>query len=371
MAENSTSGLTIDEVSVGAWKVPTDLPESDGTLEWDSTTIIIVECRAGDTTGIGYSYTHAAAAQLIDDELADAIEGQDPLNVNRCWIEMVKSIRNLGRAGISSSAIAAVDVALWDLKGKLLGLPVYRLIGAVREEVPVYGSGGFTSYDDGELCAQLSSWIEEGIEMVKMKVGREPDRDVDRVAIARDAIGDDPDLFVDANGAYDRKEALTLAEEFAKHGVSWFEEPVSSNDLEGLRLLRDRAPVSMDVTSGEYAYDLARFREMLLAGAVDVMQPDATRCAGITGFMAAAELCRAFEIPVSAHTAPSIHMHLGCSTLNFRHLEYFHDHVRIEKMFFDGFRSQADGVMKPDHDRPGLGIDFQRSDAEPYRTAIG
>ena len=368
MSEERHSGLTIEQVTVGAWTVPTDLPESDGTLEWDSTTIVIVECRSGDTTGIGYSYTHAAAARLIDDKLADVIEGRDPFDVAGCWLAMVQSVRNLGRAGLASNAIAAVDIALWDLKSKLLDLPLVKLLGGVRDSVAVYGSGGFTSYDDGELCAQLSGWVESGIEMVKMKVGREPDRDEHRVAIARDAIGPDAALFVDANGAYTRKEALALAEEFIEHGVSWFEEPVSSDDLAGLRLLRDRAPAGMDITAGEYAYRLADFRELLIAGAVDVMQPDATRCGGVTGFLAAADLCRAFEIPVSAHTAPSIHAHLGCATINLQHLEYFHDHVRIEQMFFDGVLEPEDGHLHPDTSRPGLGLQFKRDDAEPFEV---
>ncbi|MBW3670720.1 MAG: mandelate racemase [Acidobacteria bacterium] len=360
--------MKIDEVRVGAWTVPTDLPESDGTLEWDSTTIIIVECRSGDTTGIGYSYTHAAAAHLIDDRLADIIEGRDPLDVRGCWAALVRSVRNYGGPGLASNAISAIDVALWDLKAKLLDLPLVKLLGGVRESVPVYGSGGFTSYDDGELCEQLTRWVESGIRMVKMKVGREPDRDGHRVATARDAIGPDAELFVDANGAYTRKEALAFAEEFEDSGVIWFEEPVSSNDLEGLRLLRDRAPVGMDITAGEYGYHLSYFRDMLLAGAVDVMQPDATRCAGITGFLAAADLCRAFEIPVSAHTAPAIHAHLGCATINLQHIEYFHDHVRLEEMFFDGVVSPVDGEIWPDLSRPGLGIDFKRKDAAPYEV---
>src|SRR5581483_12032583 len=110
--------------------------------------------------------------------------------------------RNLGRDGITSMAVSAVDVALWDLKGKLLGVPVCRLLAAARERVPVYGSGGFTSYSDAQLGAQLSGWVHDGIPRVKMKVGRDPADDPRRVAVARNAIGDATELFVDANGAY-------------------------------------------------------------------------------------------------------------------------------------------------------------------------
>ena len=262
-------------------------------------------------------------------------------------------------------AIAAVDNALWDLKAKLLGLPLVTLLGAVRESVPVYGSGGFTSYTDTQLREQLGGWVGAGIARVKMKVGREPGRDPARVRVAREAIGD-AQLFVDANGAYGRKQALALAQVFADLGVTWFEEPVSSDDLDGLRLLRDRAPAGMDIAAGEYGYDLIYFRRMLEAGAVDVLQADATRCAGITGFMRAAALCEAFELPLSAHCAPSLHAHPGCAATPLRHIEYFHDHVRIERMLFDGALTPEHGALRPDLSRPGLGLEFKRADAARY-----
>jgi L-alanine-DL-glutamate epimerase-like enolase superfamily enzyme len=160
--------------------------------------------------------------------------------------------------------------------------------------------------------------------------------DLDRVRAARKTIGSDAELFVDANGAYSRKQALAFADAFAKFGVSWFEEPVSSDDLEGLRPLRKRAPAGMDIAAGEYGYDLFYFRRMLEAGAVDVLQADATRCAGITGFMRVSALCEAHSLPLSAHTAPSLHAHPCCALAPVRHMEYFHDHVRLEHMLLDG-----------------------------------
>ena len=282
------------------------------------------------------------------------------------WQAMVGAVRNLGRQGIAANAIAAVDVALWDLKARLLGLPLVSLLGACRDAIPVYGSGGFTSYPIERLQAQLAGWVEQGIGMVKMKVGSEPAADLERVRAARAAIGPDAGLFVDANGAYDRKQALGFADRFAEHGVVWFEEPVSSDDLEGLRLLRDRAPPGMDVTAGEYGYDLHYFRRMLAAGAVDVLQPDATRCLGVTGFMHAAALCRCHGLPLSAHTAPALHRHLCCAAETARHLEYFHDHARIEEMLFDGAGAPRAGQLRPDLSRPGLGLELREAEAARY-----
>jgi len=257
-------------------------------------------------------------------------------------------------------------VALWDLKARLLGLSLASLLGRVRDGIEIYGSGGFTSYEIPRLQEQLSSWTEEGIGMVKMKVGREPVLDVERVRAARDAIGPDCALFVDANGGYDRKQALGMAERFAESGVTWFEEPVSSDDLAGLRLLRDRAPAGMDIAAGEYGYTLEYFRRMLEAGAVDVLQADATRCAGITEILKVGALCAAFEVPLSAHTAPSIHAHVCCAIDKAIHVEYFHDHIRIERMFFDGVLEPTDGRLVPDTGRPGLGMELRDADAEPY-----
>ena len=360
-------GVAIERLDVSAYTVPTDFPESDGTYSWDKTTIVIVEATAGGKQGLGYTYADVATAKLISEMLVNVVQGQNAMNVPSCWLDMVKSIRNLGRPGIASMAIAAVDAALWDLKARLLDVALVTLLGGVRKGAPIYGSGGFTSYSRERLQKQLGGWVAEGIPRVKMKIGRQPAKDPARVAQARAAIGQDTELFVDANGAYSRKDALALAEIFAaESGVTWFVEPVSSDDLDGLRLIRDRAPVGMDIAAGEYGYDLWYFRHMLEAGAVDVLQADATRCAGITGFMRVGALVEARSMQLSSHCGPSLHVHPCCAVNNFRHMEYFHDHVRIERMFFDGVLTPVHGELRPDLSRPGMGLEFKRKDAEQY-----
>jgi len=356
----------IDRLLASAYRIPTAEPESDGTFEWDSTTLVLVELSAGDAIGIGYTYADVATASVIQEHLAGAILGRDPMAVPAAWEAMRHAVRNVGRPGIASAAIAAADNAFWDLKAHLLGVPLVTLLGAVRDSVPVYGSGGFTSYSLDQLREQLGAWVKDGIRRVKMKVGREPTADVERVRVAREAIGGTAELYVDANGAYSRKQALAFAERFAGHGVSWFEEPVSSNDLDGMRLIRDRAPPGMDIAAGEYGYDLVYFRRMLEGGAVDVLQADATRCAGMTEFLRVGALCAAHGIPLSAHTAPALHVHVCCALPNVRHIEYFADHVRIEQMLFDGARVPIDGSLRPDLSRPGLGLELKRGDAARY-----
>jgi L-alanine-DL-glutamate epimerase-like enolase superfamily enzyme len=199
-----------------------------------------------------------------------------------------------------------------------------------------------------------------------MKVGRKPHEDLLRVARVREVIGTSAQLFVDANGAYSVKQALQFADAYAKLGVAWFEEPVSSDNLEGLRFIRERAPAEIQIAAGEYGYDLFYFRRMIEARAVDTIQVDVTRAEGVTGFMKASHLCDAFDIPLSAHTSPSIHAQLGCACLRLKHVEYFFDHVRIEKMFFEGLPALVDGKLVPDPSRPGLGLVFRSKEASRY-----
>lgn len=361
------SAIPIDRLDVAAFTVPTSSPEADGTLAWNETTIVTVAAGAGGTAGLGYTYADVSAAQLIDRTLKKIVVGRSAMRVPAAWNAMWAAIRNFGRPGISSMAIAAVDNALWDLKARLLGVPLVTLLGQVKDAIPVYGSGGFTSYSVTELTAQLRGWAAEGIPAVKMKIGACPEADPGRVKAARDAIGPGVQLFVDANGAYSRKQAIQKAEQFHEFGVCWFEEPVSSDDLDGLRLLRDRSPAGMEIAAGEYGYDSFYFLRMLQAGAVDVLQADATRCAGATGFLQADALSQAFGIPVSAHTAPSVHAHLCCASLAARNVEYFYDHVRIEAIFFDGAARAEGGVLTPDLSSPGFGLEMKHRDVEKYR----
>jgi len=362
--------VTIQSLEVSAYTIPTEEPESDGTLTWDSTTVVVVEAGADGQSGVGFTYGPAACATLIEEKLSSEVVGRDPLDVPGSWEAMIRSIRNAGRPGVASMAVAAVDSALWDLKARLLEQPLARVLGMVRADVPVYGSGGFTSYSDRRLTEQLDGWVhEDGIPRVKIKIGEawgsREERDLERVALARKVIGDRAELFVDANGAYTRKQAVRLARTFASDGVGWFEEPVSSDDLEGLHEIR--GAIDIDVAAGEYGYDLYYFERMLSAGAVDCLQVDASRCAGITEWLRAAAVAAAHGVQISGHTAQSLHAHIACVPPNLRHLEYFHDHARVDRLLFDGVLDPVGGVLRPDLSRPGLGLELKRADAERFR----
>jgi L-alanine-DL-glutamate epimerase-like enolase superfamily enzyme len=354
------TGTAVEKIEVAAHTIPTDGPESDGTLEWDSTTIVIVRAHAGGRVGLGYTYTHDAAARLIEDKLAPLVRGFDVVegDLSRAWHQLGQSLRNIGRPGIGFMALSAVDIALWDLKARLLGQPLSDLLGGVRDEAAIYGSGGFTSYPLDRLADQLAGWVAEGIPRVKMKVGRAPEDDPARLETARGAIGDETELFVDANGAYGREAAVEWANRYASEwGVVWFEEPVSSADFAGLRSVRESS--TLDVAAGEYGFVPADFRNLLEAEAVDCLQVDVTRCGGYTGFLNAAALAEQHGLEISAHCAPQASAHVCCAVPHFRHIEYFHDHVRVEGMLFDGVLQPEDGALRPDRSRPGHGLELK------------
>lgn len=360
----SRGDVRAERLTVGAYRIPTERPESDGTARWDATTLVLVEIDAGGVTGTGWSYASPAAASVVADTLAPLVRGAGVLDTRALWNRMTGAVRNLGRGGIASYAIAAVDVALWDLRARLYGVALCDLLGLVRETVPVYGSGGFTSYDERTLQEQLGGWAQAGFRAVKMKIGRDHRRDVARASAARDAIGPDCALFVDGNGGYDVSDAIAVAHELARIGVSWFEQPVDHRDLAGTRRVREHAPPGMAIASGEYVTDTADAAP--LADAVDVLQADATRCGGYTGLLAIDGFCEVRRLPLSTHCGPALHLHAAAACLRLRHMEYFYDHVRIERMLFDGVVEPVHGTLRPDRTRPGHGLTFKHADGARF-----
>src|SRR5215831_10656661 len=362
-------GPVVREITTAVYVIPTDWPEADGTLSWDQTTMMLALARAGAAQGMGWTYAAAAAQGVITDVLAGAVIGRSALDVTGAAEAMARAVRNIGRPGIAATAISAVDIALWDLKARLLGCPLAQLLGQARDSVPIYGSGGFTSYDDGQTRDQLAQWTEKDhIPRVKIKIGQDwgsnVRRDIQRVALAREVIGPDAELYVDANGGYTAGQAVQVAGWMAQYGVSWFEEPVSSRDLAGLAAVRRQ--VLPDVAAGEYSWSLADSAALIAADAVDCLQLDVTRCGGITGFLRAAGLAAAHNLQVSGHCAPNLHARAAIAVPNLRHVEYFHDHQRIERMLFDGALDPYGGILTPDPDQPGLGMTLRQTDADRY-----
>jgi L-alanine-DL-glutamate epimerase-like enolase superfamily enzyme len=367
VGEDLQESIKVQNLEVSAYTIPTETPEADGTLEWNSTTLVLVEIFAGGKKGTGYTYANSAAANVIHDTLRELVINQNALNVPAITNTLIQRTRNNGNCGIVMMAISALDNALWDLKAKLFNIPLYVLLGSVKDKLLLYGSGGFTSYTDLQLQKQFEQWADKGIKYMKMKIGTHPGKDVERVKAAREAIGKNIELFVDANGAYTVKQALQKAEEFSPYNVTWFEEPVTSDNLNGLNFISEHAPVQINIVAGEYGYNLPYFKQMLSAKAVDVLQADATRCGGITGFLKAGILCEAFQLPFSSHCAPAQHLHAALALPSFYIAEYFFDHARIEGMLFENASVLKNGYLQPGASLPGTGIEFKHKDAKKYK----
>lgn len=353
----------VDRLDVRVMEVPTATqPERDGTAAWSSTTMVLVEAAAAGAMGIGYSYVHGAAAKVVSDLLAPCVTGASAFAIPEVHGRMVRAVRNHGREGIAACAIAAVDVALWDLKARLLDVALSDLLGPARDGVPVYASGGFTSSSKDALAREVESYARAGHRRVKIKIGQPLASAVERARVAVEAAGPSVELMVDGNGAFTRKEAIELAAQLYDLGVRYFEEPVSSDDLEGLRLIRD--VTSLSVAAGEYGYDGRYFARMLPV--VDILQADATRCLGFTGFLQADALCDAAGMPLSAHCAPALHAHVARAARRLVHVEHFYDHARIEELFFEGTPGIEGGVATVDTARPGLGLVLREKVAKRF-----
>jgi L-alanine-DL-glutamate epimerase-like enolase superfamily enzyme len=267
-------------------------------------------------------------------------------------------------------AISAVDTALWDLRARVLGVPISAVLGLARDHVPVYGSGGFTTDAESHLRTQLEGWLARGIPRVKLKIGEswgtEVGRDLARVALTRGVVGDAVAVYVDANGGYAAQQAVRVARSLDELGVTWFEEPVSSENHAGLRRVREQS--MPDVAAGEYGDGLDYFAHLLDARAVDCAQVDVTRCGGYTEWLRIAALAAGYGLEVSGHCAPSLTAPVAMATPNLRHLEWFEDHVRLESRYLDGFPDVAGGWIVPP-EAPGHGLTVRESDLAPYRVA--
>ncbi len=363
----TTVATPVTAVRAGVYRFPTPTPEADGTFAWNATTAVTAEVEAGGRTGLGWTYSSPAAAALVEGELSGALRGHDAFDAPGAWAAMHRAGRNLGTRGLYAQALSAVDIALWDLKARLLETPLADLFGRVRDDVPVYGSGGFTTFDDAQLAAQVEDWQAAGCTAMKIKIGESwggnPERDVVRVSRLRELAGDDAELMVDANGGYAPGQARRIGAVLDELGVVWFEEPVSSDDVDDLRLLR--GVLRCDVAAGEYVSD--EREAVRLSPAVDCLQLDATRCGGYTGWLRCAAVAVAAGLQVSAHCAPSLHAPVAASLPQLRHVEWFADHGRLEPLLVDGAPPVTAGALHPGR-APGHGMTLA-ADADRWRVS--
>ena len=346
----------ITTLTTTVYRFPTPEPEADGTLTWDATTAVTVSLEAGGHVGLGWTYSSPAAAAVIEQHLAEIVVGRNAFDLEAGWSAMHRACRNLGTRGLVMQAISAVDIAWWDLKARLLDAPLVSLLGRCRDDVPIYGSGGFTTLTDAQLADQVNWWKSVGCAAMKIKIGEswgtEVPRDLARVQQLRDLAGPSAELMVDANGGYTGAQARRAGAALDELGVAWFEEPVSSDDTEGLANLR--TTLRCDIAAGEYAADLYEVQALLPV--VDCLQLDATRCGGYTGWLRGAALAAAHNLQVSAHCAPSLHAFVAAAIPNLRHVEWFADHARLEPLLVDGVPVARGGGLHVDLQARGHGM---------------
>jgi L-alanine-DL-glutamate epimerase-like enolase superfamily enzyme len=277
-------------------------------------------------------------------------------------------VRGFGRKGVAFSAISSIDIALWDLKARFFDVPLYRLLGPFTDSVPIYGSGGWTSFTEDELVREQVGYVERGIPRIKMKVakdfGHAEAEDLRRLAAVRKAVGDDVEIYVDANNGFYAKQAIGFARRMAEYDVRWFEEPVLADDIAGLAAIA-RA-IDIPVATGEHEYTKYGFKELITQGGADIVQPDVGRVGGVTEWLKVAHLAHAFNLPVAPHAVQLVHLHLACCTPNLKVVEYLGVSEETDRIMFTEFPQPKNGMWSPYADRPGLGLELNPKAVERY-----
>ena len=320
--------------------------------------------------GLGFGDGGRASQTLINDSLKPILIGQDPLCIEKLWDDMFWRLRGVGRKGLAFAAISAVDTALWDLKAKRFGVPLYQLLGPYTDSVPIYGSGGWTHFSIDELVAEQVGYAERGMKSVKLKVGKDfgtsEKEDIQRLAAVRDAVGDDVEILIDANNGYYAKQAIRMARAFEPYRVGWFEEPVLADDIDGLAAVA--AAIDIPVATGEHEYTKFGFRELIARGGADIVQPDVGRVGGVTEWMKVAHLAHAYNLPVAPHAFQLVHLHVACATPNLRIVEYLGVNEDFDKLMYTDFPEPVAGMWSPYPDKPGLGLELNPEAVEKYRA---
>ncbi|MBI4305540.1 MAG: mandelate racemase/muconate lactonizing enzyme family protein [Chloroflexi bacterium] len=364
--------MKITDVKSEAFRWPRHKPIRNGLYTYTHSGLNVVKIETDEgVTGIGLGggmQDSPDVSVAMVEHFKQVLIGRDPLDNERHWYEMWRP-KLVGRRGITTRVISGIDIALWDLKGKVAGLPLYKLLGGYTNRADTYIAGGY--YEEGkglkELALEMEKNIELGARAVKMKVGGAPiNEDIERVRVVRETVGPDVKVMVDANNAYRHYEAIEFARKAEKYDLFWFEEPVEPDDYAGQAAITHATTIP--IAAGENEYTRYGFRDMINVRAVDILQPDALILGGITEFMKVAALAQANDLDIAPHGNQEIHIHLVVAIPNGLILEYYRDsvdpmHGRIYK---DTLRIKDGYVYAPD--RPGLGIDINYDALEKHRV---
>jgi L-alanine-DL-glutamate epimerase-like enolase superfamily enzyme len=363
--------MRIDKVDVFLVSTAVDSSLADSTRKIESVGYVIVRLSTDDgLTGLGITYDEVggeAIRQLIVKELAPLIIGKNPFETEVIWEKISQYVRGVGRKGLTFCALSAVDIALWDLKGKMAGMPVYKLLGGNKSKIPVYACGGWTSYNQNELVKEMQSMVANGYTMVKMKIGvndgRCPEEDIKRVRLVRQELGPQIEIAIDANNAFKSATAIRIAHKLDECNLYFFEEPVMADDMEGLAKVRES--IDIPVATGEHEYTKYGVRDLLLHKAADIIQPDVTRCGGITEWMKMATIAHAWNIMMAPHGMEYMSMHLLGAISNGLMLERVLLFEPLNEIVFVNPPQPRNGYIEIP-DEPGLGLELNMDNIRKY-----
>ncbi|WZO35219.1 mandelate racemase/muconate lactonizing enzyme family protein [Microbacterium sp. LWS13-1.2] len=359
--------MRIMSLSTDYFRLPLPPSEDGGHGAIDTEELVFVNVHTDLADGFGYAYTIGkggrAIRSLIDHEIADAVIGLDFASPEDAWRHVWRRMLYIGRGGLTSFAIAALDMALWDAYAKADGVPLYRAIGAQSKELPTYGSGVDLQKSTEDLLEQIDGYKARGLRGVKMKVGRPTlSEDIERVAAVRDHLGTAVDLMVDANMAWDRDEALEAARQLEPFELRWLEEPLTPEDIEGHAHLRRETSTPLSV--GESFHSPAEFHAYARAGGSDVFQVDPVTNGGVTVAIEALRAANAAGIDASSHYADELNAHILCLAERPVFLE---KHAFALDAYLEDPQEIVDGFVRPS-ERPGHGIAFLAEAVEPFRA---
>ncbi|HLG51287.1 MAG: mandelate racemase/muconate lactonizing enzyme family protein [Chloroflexi bacterium] len=362
--------MRIVDIVRESYRWPRRKPISNGKHTYTHAGLGVVKILTDEgITGLGIGAASGIAGAVID-HLRPLLIGQNPLDHERLW-HLMWVPKLIGRRGITTRAISTIDIALWDLKAKVAGLPLYRLLGGYADRVPAYIAGGY--YEEGKGLKELAREMEENVEMgaraVKMKVGAlSIAEDVERVRTVRQAVGPTVKVMVDANCAYRAYQAIQLARRIEEYDIYWFEEPVAPDDYEGHARLA--AQTSIPIATGENEYTRYGFRDLIARGGVAILNADAQVLGGVTEFMKVAALAQAHDLDIAPHGDQNVHVHLVAAISNGLIVEYYRDTVDPlwRQIYRETLLLNADGTLSPP-ERPGLGLELNTEALAPYRVA--
>ena len=364
--------MKITSVKMETYRWKREKPIRNGMYVYPTAGLNVVKVETDEgATGVGLAGGVQGAEEIgaaILDHFAQAVVGQDPFDTERVWDNLWQP-KLVGRRGITTRVISGIDIALWDLKGKITGLPVYKLLGGFTDRAPVYIAGGY--YEEGkglgELAEEMAASVEMGARAVKMKIGGAPiNEDVERVRVVREAVGPEVKLMVDANCAYRHFEAQEIARKMERYDVYWFEEPVNPDDYEGHRAVTNSTTIP--VATGENEYTRYGFRELIEGRCCDILQPDGLIMGGVTEFAKVAAMAHAHDMMIAPHGNQDVHVHLVCAIPNGLTVEYYRGSTDpMWGRMFEHTLEVEDGHVSPPN-RPGFGIELNEAALAPHRV---